>query len=68
MQPDLHAEIAQILRVHTAASDAIWYRAMGDFYAKVAAESAHGQTKTANTTEAAKYYGIADRVDSLTHE
>lgn len=42
-----------------------WYRGIGDQYAKIAANSQYGPTKTANAAEAAKYYGIADRLDTV---
>ena len=43
-----------------------WHRQMGDQYARIALESDNAAVKTANAAEAAKYYGIAERLASVT--
>lgn len=43
-----------------------WHRQVGDRYAKIALESDNLAVKVANSAEATKYYGIADRLRSVT--
>lgn len=43
---------------------AAWHREIGDSYAKIALESTSLAVKTANASEAAKYYAIAERIEA----
>lgn len=42
-----------------------WHRQMGDRYAQIALESENPAAKTANASEAAKYYAIAERLSGI---
>lgn len=42
-----------------------YYLSIGDQYTRIALESPSPSTKRANALEAAKYYGIAERVASI---
>lgn len=41
-----------------------WYRQIGDQYAAYAASATNALAKEANSAEAAKYYGIAARLEA----
>lgn len=53
--------------------EAAYYRRIGDTYSQLALEATYSPAKTANASEAARYYAIADRMekahqDSVIHE
>lgn len=45
-------------------SQSAWYREIGDNYARYAEQTRNPLAKTANANEAAKYYGMAERIDA----
>lgn len=54
---------ATVRQADTAVTEgAEYFRAIGDQYAKIALEAKSPAAKTANAAEAAKYYGMAERI------